>query len=160
MQTRRILIVLSLVISIVLSGFLGIKTYHFLNNPLRVNEGIWQGKGAFYVGEDRIDTSAMMLVDHSGIRLSIHNQHQDYNYTYDVSLVLRRNSHVSTDFDVKHREVRGLETFMENTNINIPTGGNLIRFNAWHLDENRAFIEIEQSNGLELSIILNRKSDS
>lgn len=160
MQPRRALIFLFITVTIVFSGFLGTQTYHYLNNPLRVYEGIWKGKGAFYVGEKRIDSNIMMLVDDNGIRLSIHNQYQDYNYAYDVKLALKRNNHVSTDFDISHREVRGLEKFIEKTNIAIPLGGNLVRVNAWHLEQGRVFIDVKQNNDVDLSYILKRKSDS
>lgn len=158
MQKNRLLTLVALASTIFLCGFLGTKAYHYLENPLRVNEGAWQGKGAFYINDAKVDSSALMLVEHDGIRLSINNQYQNYNYTYDVYLELRRVEHVSKDFDIQRREVRGLESFVKNTAIDIPLGGNLIRVNAWHLDEGRIFIEIEQSNDLDISYILARKS--
>lgn len=162
MPASRTLTLLSIVIAIaiVVSGVLGTQAYQYLNNPLRLNEGAWEGKGAVYIDDSKIDSNAMMLVANDGIRLSISNRYNEFNYTYDVTLELKRVDHVSTDFEIKKREVRGLEAFIENTNIDIPLGSNLIRLNAWNLDEGRIFIEVEQSAGLDVSYILDKKSGS
>ena len=160
MQKNRILIFFSLTVIILISAVLGTYVYQYLNNPLRLNEGAWQGKGSIYIDNAKIDSNALMLVENNKVRLSINNQYNEFNFTYDVTLILRRFEHVSSDFDVEKRVVRGLDAFIENTNIDIPTGGNLIRVHAWHLDEGRIFIDVEQSTGLGVSYILNIKSDS
>ena len=160
MQKNRILIFFSLTVIILISAVLGTYVYQYLNNPLRLNEGAWQGKGSIYIDNAKIDSNALMLVENNKVRLSINNQYNEFNFTYDVTLILRRFEHVSSDFDIEKREVRGLDAFIENTNIDIPTGGNLIRVHAWHLDEGRIFIDVEQSTGLGVSYILTDKSDS
>ncbi len=160
MQANRVLIFLSLVVTILLSAILGNYVYQYLNSPWRVYEGAWQGKGSIYVDDAKIDSNALMLVEDGGIRLSINNEHNGFNFTNDFILTLRRLEHVSADFDIEMREVRGLDAFIENTNIDIPTGGNLLRVNAWRLDEGRLFIDVEQSTGLSVSYILTRKSAS
>lgn len=160
MPKNRILIFFSITVTILLSAVLGTYVYQYLNNPLRVNEGAWQGKGSIYIDNTKIDSNALMLVENDRIRLSINNQYNEFNFTYDVTLMLRRLEHVSSDFDIEKRDVRGLDAFIENTNIDVPTGGNLIRVNAWHLDEERIFIDVEQSAGLVFSYILTHKSDS
>ncbi|WP_061016580.1 hypothetical protein [Vibrio splendidus] len=160
MQKNRILIFFSLTVIILISAVLGTYVYQYLNNPLRLNEGAWQGKGSIYIDNAKIDSNALMLIENNKVRLSINNQYNEFNFTYDVTLILRRFEHVSSDFDVEKRVVRGLDAFIENTNIDIPTGGNLIRVHAWHLDEGRIFIDVEQSTGLGVSYILNIKSDS
>ncbi|MFN1581850.1 hypothetical protein [Vibrio rotiferianus] len=160
MQKNRLLALLLLALITGFSSFLGNQVYHYLNNPFQIYQGSWQGEGAIYIGEKKIDSTALMLINNNDIRLSINNKYQEFNYTYDGNLVLQQREHVSTHFDIENRHVRGLEAFIENTNIDIPLGGNLLRLNAWRLDEGRIFVEVEQSNGLDVSYILTRKSES
>ncbi|BBL88700.1 hypothetical protein VroAM7_13530 [Vibrio rotiferianus] len=160
MPKNRLLALFLLTVIAGLSSLLGNQVYHYLNDPFRLYEGSWQGEGAIYVGDKKIDSNAFMLVNNNDIRLSINNKYQDFSYTYDGNLVLQQREHVSAHFDIENRHVRGLEAFIENTKIDVPLGGNLLRLNAWHLDEGRIFVEVEQSNGLDVSYILTRKSDS
>lgn len=160
MPKNRLLALFLLTVIAGLSSFLGTQVYHYLNDPFRLYEGGWQGEGAIYVGDKKIDSSAFMLVNNNDIRLSINNKYQEFSYTYDGNLVLQQREHVSAHFDIENRHVRGLEAFIENTKIDVPLGGNLLRLNAWHLDEGRIFVEVEQSNGLDVSYILTRKSES
>jgi len=159
MPKNRLLVLFLLTVTAGLSGSLGNQVYHYLNDPFRLYEGSWQGEGAIYVGDKKIDSNAFMLVNNNDIRLSINNKYQDFSYTYDGNLVLQQREHVSAHFDIENRHVRGLETFIENTKIDVPLGGNLLRLNAWHLDEGRIFVEVEQSNGLDVPYILTKKSD-
>ncbi|MGR5321006.1 hypothetical protein [Vibrio sp. DNB22_19_1] len=159
MPKSRLLKLLILALVIVLSCLLGTKTYYVLNDPFRVYEGGWQGDGAIYINDKKIDSSAFLLIKGGEIRLSIHNQYKEFSYTYDGTLVMRQREHISAHFDIENRHVEGLEAFIENTKLDVPIGGTLLRLNTWRLDEGRIFLDVQQSNGIDVSYILTRKSD-
>ncbi|CAE6944035.1 hypothetical protein ACOMICROBIO_GDFFDHBD_03224 [Vibrio sp. B1REV9] len=159
MPKSRFLILLIISGVIALSSFAGTKVYRYLNDPFQLYEGAWQGDGTLFIGDKKIHSVAIMLVENGQIRLSVNNRYGDFNYTYDGTLKIRKHEHISAHFDIIDRQVRGLEEFVQNTHIDIPMGGNLLRLNAWRLDEGRLFIDVEQSNNLDVSYILTKKSD-
>ncbi len=80
MQKNRILIFFSLTVIMLISAVLGTYVYQYLNNPLRVNEGAWQGKGSIYIDNAKIDSNALMLVENNKVRLSINNQYNECEF--------------------------------------------------------------------------------
>ncbi|HAS6346914.1 TPA: hypothetical protein I7241_02920 [Vibrio vulnificus] len=159
MQKNTILKGASLLAIAMFFGTLGTLFHQHFNSPFYLYQGDWEGDGAIYIDDKKIDSRAFMLINENDVRLSIHNKYKNFNYTFDSTLVMIRRDYVRSHFDIENRQTRGLDTFSQNTQIDIPTSGNLLRLNGWRLDEGRLFIEVEKSSGINALYVLTKKSD-
>ncbi|HAS6934518.1 hypothetical protein [Vibrio vulnificus] len=160
MQKSQILKTLSLILIAATFAVFGNFAHQHISYPYKHYQGSWQGDGVIYVGDKKINSRAFLLLNKNDIRLSINNKYDNFSYTFDGTLTMKSKGYVSNHFDISDRYTRGFETFVKNTRIDVPSSGNLLRLNAWRLDEGRIFIDVEQSNGLPASYILTKNSDS
>ncbi|MGR5175810.1 hypothetical protein [Vibrio mediterranei] len=159
MSTRRLKQSTVVLLILSVSYFIGYLTYHYLHDPLRLYQGVWYGKGQIAFADKQIDSFATLIVERKSARLSVENRYNQYNFTYDVNLAYKKFNHERNHIEVTERNVNGLEAFIKDTGIHVPSYGTLLSFDGWRVDDGNIFLNIQLSNNNNASFILTKEDE-
>jgi hypothetical protein len=159
MSTRRLIQSTVILLTITLSYLIGYLAYQYLNDPVRLHQGVWNGNGQIVFGDMTVESDVTLIIERNGARLSIDNRYKEFNYTYDVNLSYKKLNHERNHLDITQRSVNGLEEFIESTSIQIPSFGTLVSIDAWQLEKDELFLNIQMVNGNNASFIMVREDE-
>ncbi|MCJ2378216.1 hypothetical protein LNL84_15470 [Vibrio sp. ZSDZ34] len=159
MSTRRLIQSTVVLLILSVSYFIGYLTYQYLNDPLRLYQGVWYGKGQISFGDKKVESYATFIIERKSARLSVENRYGQYNYTYDVNLAYKKLNHERSHLEVTERSVNGLEEFLKDTGIHVPSYGTLFRVDGWRVDNDRIFLNIQLSKNNNASILLTKEDE-
>jgi hypothetical protein len=159
MSTRRLKQSTVVLLILSVSYFIGYHTYQYLNDPLRLYQGVWYGQGQIAFSDKQVNSFATLIIERKSARLSVENRYGEYNYTYDVNLAYKKLNHERNHLEVTERSVNGLEEFIKDTGIHVPSYGTLFRVDAWRVDGGQIFLNIQLSNNNNASFILTKEDD-
>lgn len=151
----------SFIVCLVLSAayVAGTFTYQYMHDPIRPHHGVWTGSGHIMVQGKQLTSHATLIIEKNGARLSVSHRYQNHYFTYDVDLLYKRLNHERNHLEIKNRSVNGLKEFIEATSIQIPPLGTLLSVDAWNLEKNELFVNLQSVNNESASFHMTRRDE-
>ncbi|MDN2480212.1 hypothetical protein [Vibrio agarivorans] len=119
--------------------------------------GIWQGTGLIDYQGAKVKSHLVLILREKNSRISVNNYLEGENFAMDADITIRENHQKHVYFDLSNRKTNGLESFIDRTNIDVPHFPLLFHIEAFHLEDDAIFLNMNNPNRTLASYKLTKK---